>query len=561
MSSACPYLFSVGLDNPTMTGFRQLRRGFTNAPMKRASRADIRDRRQMKKIYKIALLALLPITFLVSLLAWAYASPVGASPDDDYHLASIWCGGGTDNLCMESDSKGHMLVPASAIESSDCYRFNPGLSGGCVGEQIEEFVDSDRGNFKGDYPPFFYATLSIFSGDNLFSSVVLMRAFNGILFIALMTCAAVLLPVSRKKTLLWAVFASIVPLGMFIIPSVNPSSWAITSSAVLWISLVGFFETKKRWRMVALALLASLAAFIGAGSRGDAALYTILGAGVACILMFEWRKEFFIRATLPIAISIFAGSMFLTSGHSSAADPSVMKAENVFNHTFQVLVHLPELWAGALGVDGLGWLDTKLPGTTWVAVMVVFGSLSFWGLRQLDMRKVLAVTGIALSLIAIPAYIMVKDGVLIGQGVQARYIYPLMIIFLGVCLFRVRQGSFWPNSFQLSIAALAISVANAVALHVNMRRYLTGITNGSANLNNSIEWWWPTSIMPFAPMTVWMIGSIAFALGAGALVWLSWCMKQADRTGVAGSGRSVWSDGDRSAIEVNQRADGRRGAE
>ncbi|QIM19287.1 hypothetical protein G7066_13215 [Leucobacter coleopterorum] len=31
---------------------------------------------------------------LVTFGAWALSSPIGATPDEDFHLASIWCGSG-----------------------------------------------------------------------------------------------------------------------------------------------------------------------------------------------------------------------------------------------------------------------------------------------------------------------------------------------------------------------------------------------------------------------------------------------------------------------------------
>ncbi|HTN56981.1 MAG TPA: hypothetical protein VL043_01815, partial [Protaetiibacter sp.] len=61
---------------------------------------------------------------------------------------------------------------------------------------------------------------------------------------------------------------------------------------------------------------------------------------------------------------------------------------------------------------------------------------------------------------------------------------------------------------QLLLVAAMLSIANGVALHTNMRRYLTGIDAGSVNLNTGIEWWWN---VPFSPMAVWIIGSLAYA--------------------------------------------------
>ena len=61
--------------------------------------------------------------------------------------------------------------------------------------------------------------------------------------------------------------------------------------------------------------------------------------------------------------------------------------------------------------------------------------------------------------------------------------------------------------FGKVVAALA--AAQSVALHVNMRRYVTGTDSQGWNLNSGLEWWWEGSIL--SPMLVWAIGSLAFA--------------------------------------------------
>jgi hypothetical protein len=44
-----------------------------------------------------------------------------------------------------------------------------------------------------------------------------------------------------------------------------------------------------------------------------------------------------------------------------------------------------------------------------------------------------------------------------------------------------------------------------------MRRYITGIDVIGWNLNKNAEWWW--TVGP-SPMTIWMLGTIAFGLTA-----------------------------------------------
>ena len=42
----------------------------------------------------------LPVAFFVMCAGWALTSPPGSSPDDDFHLTSIWCAAGTqDGRC------------------------------------------------------------------------------------------------------------------------------------------------------------------------------------------------------------------------------------------------------------------------------------------------------------------------------------------------------------------------------------------------------------------------------------------------------------------------------
>src|SRR5690554_6631409 len=106
-----------------------------------------------------------PVALLIALVSWGFASPVGASPDDDYHMASIWCGGGTDELCQEGDAPGKMRVPETLIASSGCFAFQPESSATCAVEPSMELISTDRGNFVGGYPPVFYWAMSAFSGE------------------------------------------------------------------------------------------------------------------------------------------------------------------------------------------------------------------------------------------------------------------------------------------------------------------------------------------------------------------------------------------------------------
>src|SRR5660397_90017 len=74
---------------------------------------------------------LAPAFAAVALSAWALASPIGASPDDDFHLPSIWCADDarTDLSAPDPDHADLRLV-LPGIRAS-CYVADETVSGAC----------------------------------------------------------------------------------------------------------------------------------------------------------------------------------------------------------------------------------------------------------------------------------------------------------------------------------------------------------------------------------------------------------------------------------------------
>ncbi|MCU1419768.1 MAG: hypothetical protein JWR57_937 [Mycetocola sp.] len=456
----------------------------------------------------------------VALVCWAFASPVGASPDDDYHMASIWCGSGLqDGLCESGDSEAERRVPATLLEASGCYAFQPAASASCPQKESNVLVESTRGNFDGGYPPVFYAVMSTLAGPDVSVSVVLMRMLNSTLFVGVSTALFWLLPRNQRGPLLWGALATIVPLGMFLIASVNPSSWAVMSAATLWVALLGYFKSETRKRKVAFGAIALLMTVAGAGARSDSAVYSVLAMAVVLVLAFEPSRKFVLSAILPAALACAAVFFFLIAGQSGVVNPDAFAKDDpgvsLISLTFTNLLQLPTLWIGSLGSWGLGWLDTALPGLVWVTTVAVLSGLVFWGIQKLNWRKALALGMVFGSLVVVPMYILVHDRVIVGAGVQPRYVYPLIVMLAGLALLHFDRDSLKLNRTQLSLVAICLTMANSIALHVNIRRYVTGIDGVGFNLDTGIEWWWN---MPFSPMFVWMVGTLAFGAAlAGAV--------------------------------------------
>ncbi|MEJ1230390.1 MAG: hypothetical protein WDM88_06815 [Galbitalea sp.] len=91
--------------------------------------------------------------------------------------------------------------------------------------------------------------------------------------------------------------------------------------------------------------------------------------------------------------------------------------------------------------------------------------------------------------------------------------YPLIILFASVVLIQGLRTQLSFSRLQLWVGICVISIGNALALHTNIQRYVTGADVGGINLDSHDKWWWNLAI---SPMTVWVVGSVAFALA----VWL-----------------------------------------
>ncbi len=501
--------------------------------------------RWMRTIARI----LVPLSVLAALVAWGVSSPPGSSPDDDYHMASIWCAQGIEpDRCEEGTTEAARRVPAELVDWVVCFKFHPDTSAACPFDP-EDLTNTKRGNwFVSGYPPLFYGTMSVLVTDDVSTSIILMRSTNALLYVGILTGLFFLLPRSQRSPLLWGAAITVVPLGLFLIPSVNPSSWAVLSASGLWVAAWGFFRARG-WRKWALAAMAALLLVIGAGARSDAAVYGGLALVVAAVLSASRTRGFLRDLALPVALAVVAVLFFFSGGQSAvvAGDTAVTDAAlplstMVFVNAKQLL----ELWAGVFGlwgVGGLGWLDTTMPGIVWVSAMIVFAGVVFWGLRRGRARKWIALSGVALSLVVVPMYILLHDGVVVGQGVQPRYIYPLVIILAGVALVGLPASALGLVRVQLVFTAVALSAAASVALHVNLRRYITGLDNQTFNLNNAIEWWWN---VPVSPMAVWLGGSAAILLAAALLVAFAW-----PRAGRTSSLRSQEPESESSSLSAS----------
>ncbi|HMM82462.1 MAG TPA: DUF2142 domain-containing protein [Terrimesophilobacter sp.] len=472
----------------------------------------------MSKFSGFRLFYLAPALALIALTAWSFASPMGSSPDDDFHLASIWCAGGAKpGECKLGTENNNRYVP-EALHYAPCFAMRPTESAKCQTEfdlNSNAMVLTDRGSFANNYPPMYYSAMNLFVGSNILASVLVMRIINALLFVGVTWLLYWLLPIERRSTLIWAWLITTVPLGLFLIASNNPSAWALIGVGSAWLALLGYFESSGR-RKVALGAIFAATAIMAAGSRGDAGIYVVLSVIAVGILTFRRDKGYFVSAILPLIMSAIAILFFLSSQQSSVVSSGLGSGTGSaaagqltgFALIAYNLLSVQSLWTGAFGGAGLGWLDTTMPAIVEVSAVATFVAVAFVGLSRTSWRKTLVVVAAALTLWILPTYVLVKGGNVVPENVQPRYLLPLIVVFAGLAMFSVAKARLKFSRIQVVFIILSLSIAQAVALQINMRRYITGIDKQGWNLDANIEWWWD---IPFSPMFVWIVGSVAFA--------------------------------------------------
>jgi hypothetical protein len=477
---------------------------------------------------------LAPVLALVALSAWAFASPVGSSPDDDFHQVSIWCANSArTDLCRPGTDALHRSVPDDLVQTS-CYAHRADKSAACTQKVLasSRWVETTRGNFSGYYPPVYYAVANLFASPDVAASVVVIRIVNSVLFLGLSVLLWWLLPRSRGRVLLIAWAVSVVPLGMFLIPSVNPSSWSIIGVGLGWLAVLGFLEAEtvaRRWALGGVMLATFVMA---AGSRPDAAIYWGIGAVVGSVIALRRERRYWLLVIAPVVLSALGLASYLLSSYAGvavtgiggatsampggAAAPDPGADRGLLSLLFHDLIEVPSLWAGILGTWGLGWFDTAMPTLVWFATLLCFGGVLFGAFAKPTPRIAGLMIGVLAMLWVIPTAVLVAGHDLVGVNVQPRYLLPLWVVFAGLAVLAWERSGRRVGRWQAGVLVVALGLANSLALFTDLRRYVKGDGVGGFLLEQDERWWWNGLGIP--PTAIWLLGSLAFVVAVLVLV-------------------------------------------
>jgi hypothetical protein len=460
--------------------------------------------------YRILAAIIVPLALFLALAGWAFASPVGSSPDDDFHLASIWCSAGEQpGRCENTGDERTRKVPTS-VATADCYAYDATRSASCWDAGAGGLTETTRVDTGPVYPPLFYATMGVFVGPDIQVSVLSMRLFNAALCVGLLTATFWLLPRRLRPALVLSAVASAVPLGVFVYASTNPSSWALSSACVVWVAVYGATLTTGR-RMWALSALALAAATIGAGARADAGVFAVFAAALGLLLGARTIRSAAVAIGTSALITVVGFGFYSSAGQSSFLTTGLRNENPLLTRTqlFQNALEIPSLWSGAVGGSGLGWLDTVMPATVGFVGTAIAGAVVIVGLRHLSVRRAMALAITFVALWAVPFVLLAQSRAVVGTEVQPRYILPLLIITLGVASAAANAEKVWTLPQRLAVG-IGLTLSFSMALYTNVRRYTVGTDSEAINPGTDQEWWWTG--MP-SPSWLILITTAAFASG------------------------------------------------
>nr|WP_243896525.1 DUF2142 domain-containing protein [Actinomyces bowdenii] len=476
------------------------------------------DRRRAGSRWALGLV--LAVAVLATGLSWVVASPVGGSPDDDFHLGSIWCPRPVSSSgCATREHNGEVqvLVPSRVSETARCYAFQEEVPASCQGAVPEDAEIYSRRYDDGNYPTGYYRFHHLLIGDDVDVSALTMRAVNLLIAVGLLGAIGWAMPARLREQYALAVILAWMPMGLYLVASNNPSSWALTGVLGYAAGMYGSLRSRgrRRWALLGLALVGAL---LACACRGDSAFY-LLVVSLALFIGLRWRRRVLLHGAVAAAVSAIGAWMMLRSGQSQAvASSEPTSALSDGTRLKLIILTIPEYLGGFYGGSrwGAGWFDVPFDGPIAVMALGLAGIALFIGARTVGWRKLLSAGVLAGALVCLPAVLSYTQGFESNYELQPRYLLPLLAPFFLVWLPQ-RGGERILSTPQAVLIVGLSSLAHAYALHRILLRYTHGLVNLGKetagwlpiNLDFQPQWWWD---IPISPMGVWMIGSLMYAV-------------------------------------------------
>lgn len=445
-------------------------------------------------------------------VSWALSSPLGGSPDDDYHLGSIWCppplsASGCSTGYTERGTYGPYVPETVSSRRVACYAFRGEDSAACsLNNSDDVTMVTDRWD-DGNYPWGYYQFHHHFIGHNAARAGVTMRIINVMIAVVVLGAIGAFMPTVLRRSYALSLLAGWTPMGIYFIASNNPSSWAFTGvfafAAGLWCA-----THSSGWRRWALIGLAGLGAVLSCTSRGDSAFFLFV-VSVALVFAVRWSRTRWPEAALAFVSSVVGIVIMRSTNVATSQLTSIDGPRPSLTQLIGLNVSsLPQYFAGFYGFRwGPGWMDVNYDGSVTTLALFTAAFVFIIGMRAWSWRKGMTLLMLVGAMAGVPIVIGIIQGIDNVAAYQPRYMMPLWVVLIFFMLTMERREDSVTRSQLVTIGIFA-SVAAFWAHFLLLLRYTHGSANMVFNLSESASWWWKGA--PVGANMVWFIGTVCF---------------------------------------------------
>ncbi|MFP7695692.1 DUF2142 domain-containing protein [Trueperella sp. LYQ143] len=513
--------------------------------------------------WRCAIYLSIPTFLIIALGSFAITTPPFGEPDSKYHLASIYCGQGTEKGMCEAGNSPHTRYLRADATGSVCFAFKPYRGSVCLFENNDAFysydeasadsagtpraqtdstassgksaaaqppnsssysasaskllppytrnglIETDIGNFQGSYPQVYYAVQHFFVGNETSETFRNIRFVN-IIAVSLALATLIALLPARRRPIVWiSVAITMIPLAAFTVASINPSAWAFYSPLIIFAAIASMFQ-QHGWRKWALIFFAAITLLVTAGTRTDAGMYCMVAVLIGVLAGIRFTRQ--ALRFYAVGIAIFALICIAALQHPTIA--AYVDLSNVFNLFSTAIskdssshgllhdnaINLVTLWTGIFGTTNLSWMDLPVPITIPILTGFVTITVLWYGIRQIRWTQLLGILVIIVNIAIWPLSIASSRNIPIEYFVQSRYLAPMIILAVVLIGWNARPAFLTRNHAIVCVGALTMAfLITLIAIY--QRFYHDPITG---------QTWWPEWAPPFTVVAT--ISTTSFAL-------------------------------------------------
>jgi hypothetical protein len=463
---------------------------------------------------------LLSAGFALLLVAWAFADPPGASPDEPAHYIKAVAAGHGDLRGVADPSAAvpgatpaqaawlrtvtrDFTIPGPLVPAQfACEGLHPDVTARCHLAPAPQAQQPTRlPSYVGDYPPTLYVGAGVLmraAGDAV-TALLVGRLASAAVVLVLLGLAAALLASRRRPHALAALAVAVTPMVVFLGSSLNPNGGEIAAAICFTAGCLRLSraEPSPPWVWLVTGVVAALLA----ASRTLGPVWVGMILLVALVLLGPRAAFARIRAgggwaaiaALATAAGLAAalGWDVLTHGHTAAATTSIGSRLTADLKLLPGVV-LPE----QIGV--FGFLDVELPRAVYWAWEAAAGLLLVVALAVASVRERVALVLAAVLAVAVTLAVAVLLIDPTGFPTQGRYTLPFSVVVLLLAGELLRRH---PDRLRrVAPIVLGVGVGAAALLQCygwwqNARRYAVG-ADGPFWFIPDAQWappggWWP----------------------------------------------------------------------